>query len=261
MYSGTLVFGPEKTHEYLELADHCYKAVEASGGRLVVNLAFGRLPEMPKIHSMALVFYDGPEDQARKLLAPLFGLGPIIERVRMMPYAEVTVPTPASTGPPTHQRFSGSTAPMIPPLDVEIIQTLINDFDAFLTEYGVAVAPSKVIIELRSSKKSSAVPVSGTALASREKAILLALLVQYDSSVPDSLMREETKDMIGKVREQIGRNDRNPEGGPILNANFASGSEKLKEIFGENLPRLRELKKKYDPNFIFNKWYPIAPIE
>lgn len=29
----------------------------------------------------------------------------------------------------------------------------------------------------------------------------------------------------------------------------------IEAIFGDNLPRLRELKKKYDPNNIFKKWH------
>lgn len=29
--------------------------------------------------------------------------------------------------------------------------------------------------------------------------------------------------------------------------------------FGENLPRLRELKKKYDPDNVFWKWHSVWP--
>jgi FAD/FMN-containing dehydrogenase len=30
-------------------------------------------------------------------------------------------------------------------------------------------------------------------------------------------------------------------------------------LFGEKYPRLQELKKKYDPENIFNKWFAITP--
>ena len=30
-------------------------------------------------------------------------------------------------------------------------------------------------------------------------------------------------------------------------------------MFGENYPRLQEIKKKYDPELFFNRWYPIIP--
>lgn len=31
-------------------------------------------------------------------------------------------------------------------------------------------------------------------------------------------------------------------------------------LFGENYPKLQLLKGKYDPENIFNKWFPIAPV-
>ena len=34
---------------------------------------------------------------------------------------------------------------------------------------------------------------------------------------------------------------------------------KAKALFRENYPRLQELKKKYDPERIFNRWFPITP--
>lgn len=34
---------------------------------------------------------------------------------------------------------------------------------------------------------------------------------------------------------------------------------RAKQLFGENYPRLRQLKKKYDPDVIFSKWFKITP--
>ena len=35
--------------------------------------------------------------------------------------------------------------------------------------------------------------------------------------------------------------------------------DKAEALFGKNYPRLQELKKKYDPENIFNKWFAITP--
>jgi hypothetical protein len=32
-----------------------------------------------------------------------------------------------------------------------------------------------------------------------------------------------------------------------------------KDLFGENYPKLQQIKKKYDPEVIFNKWFAITP--
>jgi FAD/FMN-containing dehydrogenase len=39
--------------------------------------------------------------------------------------------------------------------------------------------------------------------------------------------------------------------------NFAHGDEPLEEIYGDSLPRLRELKQKWDPENRFNQWFNI----
>jgi FAD/FMN-containing dehydrogenase len=35
--------------------------------------------------------------------------------------------------------------------------------------------------------------------------------------------------------------------------------DKAQVIFGQNYPRLQKIKKRYDPENIFNKWFPITP--
>lgn len=40
--------------------------------------------------------------------------------------------------------------------------------------------------------------------------------------------------------------------------NFAHGDEPLEEIYGESLPRLKVLKKQWDPQGRFNQWFPIV---
>jgi FAD/FMN-containing dehydrogenase len=36
-------------------------------------------------------------------------------------------------------------------------------------------------------------------------------------------------------------------------------TNKVESLFLENYPRLQKLKKKYDPDNIFNKWFAITP--
>ena len=45
------------------------------------------------------------------------------------------------------------------------------------------------------------------------------------------------------------------------NPNFSTEGEREKEIFGSNIQRLREVKRKYDPGFVFKNWLPIKPAE
>lgn len=82
------MFTPNKTKAILELADTIQEITEQSDGKLCVFLALTRMPNMPAVHPICLIFHDGPEDEARRLLAPLLDLGPAMSMVSMEPYAD-----------------------------------------------------------------------------------------------------------------------------------------------------------------------------
>jgi FAD/FMN-containing dehydrogenase len=46
-----------------------------------------------------------------------------------------------------------------------------------------------------------------------------------------------------------------------LDTEAVSGSadERAKLVFAENYPKLQRIKKCYDPDNVFNKWFPITP--
>jgi FAD/FMN-containing dehydrogenase len=35
--------------------------------------------------------------------------------------------------------------------------------------------------------------------------------------------------------------------------------DRAKLAFGSNYPKLQQVKKKYDPESVFNRWFPIIP--
>ena len=45
----------------------------------------------------------------------------------------------------------------------------------------------------------------------------------------------------------------------FLDGDEAVGKSRVEALFRGNYPRLQQLKKKYDPEMIFNKWFPIEP--
>jgi FAD/FMN-containing dehydrogenase len=47
----------------------------------------------------------------------------------------------------------------------------------------------------------------------------------------------------------------------LAETDVQTGESKVKRLFGEAYPRLQKIKAKYDPNMVFNKWFPIVPDE
>lgn len=231
-------------------------------GQLAVLFTLMKPPGSPKPCPFALIFYDGAAEKAKELLKPLYHLGPAAEMAQMVPYAQVTSPSPLLDGPPTHQRYASSNFQMFFPLDVDVGLTLVEECGVFMDRYGDAIGHFKLVMEIRSYARASSVPISAMAskiYALRQPAIMAGIEAQYDNSVSDQVIREEIKTISGKACDANGKKGRYSEGTAIYNANIFTGTKKVADMFGENLPKLRELKQKYDPNFVFNRWYPIAP--
>jgi hypothetical protein len=258
-FSGPLVFLPDQTRRLLETADAIKSVVDAQDGRLAVFYAFMVPPGSAAPQPLALMAYDGPPEDTKELLKPLYDLGPVADMTHVVPYAQITVPTPLTTGPPSHQRYATSAFQTYFPLDVDMWLKVVDEYGEFMSRYGASVAPSKIVMEIRSHAKTSSVPVSAMAYALRRPSIMGGIDVQYNLSVSDTVMRDEVRRIGDIARDMTRKKGLYPEGTAIFNANLSSGEEKISDMFGENLPKLRELKKKYDPNFVFNKWYPIAP--
>ena len=45
----------------------------------------------------------------------------------------------------------------------------------------------------------------------------------------------------------------------VLGTALDFNPDKARTLFGDNYPRLQKLKKQYDPDMVFNRWWVIAP--
>jgi Berberine and berberine like len=82
-------------------------------------------------------------------------------------------------------------------------------------------------------------------------------LDSYVEEWADSLCREIVK--VEESDENIHPNEKIA--GKYGYWNGSNGKAPAELTFGQNYPRLRAIKRKYDPKNIFNKWYPIEPAE
>ena len=122
------------------------------------------------------------------------------------------------------------------------------------------------MVDVRDYRKVAAVPPTATAYSSRTNTAMMFPDLRWDNPKLDSTVRSETSAITAFVREKLKEarfaakvQDDGQRDITAIYPNVSGGVAESKSVFGPNLERLKEIKKKYDPTFLFDKWYPISP--
>ena len=269
IYSTLLLFPPDKLQQCVQLCNTVHNIANSKGkGKFQPMFAFIAPPGMPHTPGF-MIFYDGPEDQAREIAAPLYNLGPIKTIGGMMPYPKVTEVHKMLGIVEGYNRYATSQAQMTNPMDEEIILGAAKVFQESIKRHGDKATKSNFLVDLRDYRLAASKPIDATAYANRYDANLIVAEFRWDDPNLDATMREESLKVSTYVRQKVKkknaaevRTQSSAENATTAAyANVSNGEEKLQSIFGANLPRLRVLKGKYDPDCVWDKWYTVLPAE
>lgn len=72
----------------------------------------------------------------------------------------------------------------------------------------------------------------------------------YEGEDLDNLARETIRGLAAETETPAGYTNYDPQ---------PEKSGAAKRAFGTNYARLQQVKRKYDPDRVFNKWFPIEP--
>ncbi|KAG8948845.1 hypothetical protein FRC03_000549 [Tulasnella sp. 419] len=132
---------------------------------------------------------------------------------------------------------------------------------------------SAVMYEFYSTSKIAEIPVDATAYACRVSLlpVLTGAFYPSDANYSDEDAKQVTRRLKAAVEIEPSDQQDGSEinkraricGYPNYADQFATGSitneDYSRSIFGPNYPRLQQIKKKYDPTMVFNKWFAIRP--
>ncbi|KAI6358504.1 hypothetical protein MCOR31_009845 [Pyricularia oryzae] len=162
----------------------------------------------------------GTEEAGRKAFAPLYALSPLTQSSHVAPYTSWNAPNEFFCA-------RGDRKPAF--------ATALPNMKALSWPASVGRGATAVHDELRFNSFGRAVVIPW---------------------YKDAALDGQALDFASQVRDIWS----GPAGGKRNPAyiNFAHGDEDLAAIYGSSLPRLQELKKRYDPNNVFGQWFSLA---
>jgi len=203
------------------------------------------------------VFYNGSLEEGRRNFKALLDLGPIHDTTGEIPYEKLNAIQNdfVNHGNGSYMKSVAHNGP-----DFAINKRLLEK----LAEMQLKDIKSAVIFEYLPQNKVMAVP-NGTMAFHRTGKTSVLVTLQWDNAISDRSKeaREIAHGICGAVLgdKSLLNNPSyfgygNYDGDALLDSDCLNRAD---AAFGANYPRLQKIKKKYDPENIFNKWFPIVP--
>jgi Berberine and berberine like len=126
-------------------------------------------------------------------------------------------------------------------------------------------AQTMISIEFLPPGKIMSVPRDATAFYQRGNWIDWHAMIGYGHRAElDSWVRDWAHRLTNKVVQMENDDKSIPDDQKTGGQNgywYSGAGVDRKQLFGTNYERLRILKKKYDPDMVFHKWFPITPAD
>jgi hypothetical protein len=257
--------------------DRCaiFVAVFYNGAETAARHFFSPLFSIgPLVNETGMMPYDS--------LNGILNIMDTMSRCRVLKGADITLPSDESVG--TRKSLRGSNITL--PLDINFVASIYSEFDGILREIPQA-RDSILLFELLPNTQITKIPNDATAFASRGSYHNATSLFRWHDADLDERMHSLQGDIMNQIGTGAGIACKPfynvSKHGTGLYANYAgtliraigiiinlsqrilkkivttnkiAGHDlPMEAIFGDHLPRLRELKKKYDPNNMFKKWH------
>ncbi|KAL0253273.1 hypothetical protein SLS55_010245 [Diplodia seriata] len=259
VFMGMLMFPPSCAAALVDAANRATCA--DSDGRTVVHAALmaappGGLPGLDAGETVmvgAVVFHCGPEAQAREVLAPLLGLGALVDTTAEMPYSAVNGVLAAAAPRGGRKSIKGASFPQ--PLATDKFERTLKEFRAFVKEVPAA-GKSLVSFENMKTEKICEPAVGAMAMPHRSGRLQCAIMCAWEGEEHDEAVRMWGRRIAAVVNEP-GKADEGRENFEYVNYDGNGSGPEI--VYGPNYEQLSKLKAKYDPTNVFKKNVQIKP--
>ncbi|KAH8114756.1 FAD-binding domain-containing protein [Phellopilus nigrolimitatus] len=258
VYAGILAFPGPLAVESLRTLEK-WLAQGFPSPKEAIILAMTRLPTPERVPAVLLVvFHNGSEVEGKNAYKDFLDLNPI-DNAKEMPYELVNAVQNAGVRHGQHTYEKGAS---------------VGSYNAAVAEklYERIVVESDARRDLRimaglgflNQNKVSGVSSDATALSNRMPHLTGISSSYWDDEPGAGEKMQGARELVCRLIDVMVSGEADPEEAKNkAYGNFIGDSNipfsRSQASFGDNYPRLQQIKKKYDPGMVFNKWYPIEP--
>ncbi|GJE88785.1 FAD-binding oxidoreductase [Phanerochaete sordida] len=255
VFCGEMIFTEEKLEAVAEAVEDWYPT---AGENQVIHVTLGRGSDGNPTITL-LMFYNGAEADGREAFKAFSDLGPVMDLRREMTY-EMSNSFMDTSFPAGQCHWSKGVAAV----DATRIMTRrVFDKIMELSAPGTPMDHVTLTIEYMSQAKVNSVPSAATAFVRNRPGLGNASVqVVWDADTPElTAAARHIADEIARAVQagELRRGGRcaESEASPERADRFA----RARALFGANYPRMQRLKRRYDPEIIFDKWFVVEPSE
>ncbi|CAL1702341.1 unnamed protein product [Somion occarium] len=252
VFAGQIVFTPDKLEQVGAALDKWWPNAGSSGKASLMSVMTRGPDGNPCI--VVSLFYNGSEAEGREHYKILYDIGPVADLAKEVPYEEVNGMQNALAAPGLNYYMKGALLSDTPSKDLrrEVFDRVIS-----LSKEDLNVA---IILELLPHDKINSVPADVTPYRRNLHGNTL-ILIQWKEHTPEKgkAARAAAHELAGLMPKGEGYGNYAGTDDAASSKTGVAPAEKSQELFGQHYPRLQAIKKKYDPEMIFHKWFLIVP--
>ncbi|KAF5587015.1 6-hydroxy-D-nicotine oxidase [Fusarium pseudocircinatum] len=257
VWSGTLAYSADNLRDLLQFANVLYGRPNSEGHCFALGIGFG--PDETSRVVSAIPLYHGSEVDAKRYFSGLLEIEAIADDTEMMTTAKTNTLLNSVMDHGIRRLMGSGNITM--PLDFEPMLQTAEKFWKFCESHD-GMGKSVLAIEFFPTDKIREVPQDATAYANRGDYYDAMTSFAWENPDYDTEIRQFNRSLCKRIRETNGYSATaggHWSKGPVgVYINIEADSISPKDAWGVNLPKLREVKRKFDPNNVFNKWHGIA---